>query len=376
TSSTYLLVQADIGNTISVQVSAANCNGSVTSPATASVTKATQTAPPAPTLASATSNSITLNTVTGCEYNINGGAYQTSSTFTGLALSTSYSFTQRLAETATHFASPESPKANFSTTETGGEAPVIISTSLPDGIVGELYSQTLQATGTQPIRWKLIDGSLPKGLEFSDEGVISGTPTDETTEKFVVLATNEVGECKQELSITIKLAAEPPVITTTSLLAGKVGEPYHQILTATGTAPMKWEVIEEKLPTGLTISTEGVISGTPTESGTFKFTVEVSNIAGSDKAELSIFIDDVGISENDLSTIIVYPNPTIGELVVSSEYRVLGIEIFDIYGRAVSTHYSILTTHYSIDLSHLPSGVYLVIINAETGIQIRKVIKL
>ena len=113
--STYTLVQADIGSTISVVVSAANCNGTVTSANTATVTKANQAAPPAPTLLSSTPNNITLNTVAGCEYRRDGGVWQDATSFGGLSPSTAYSFTQRYKETATHFVSPESPDATFST---------------------------------------------------------------------------------------------------------------------------------------------------------------------------------------------------------------------------------------------------------------------
>jgi hypothetical protein len=88
-------------------------------------------------------------------------------------------------------------------------------------------------------------------------------------------------------------------------------------------------------------------------------------------------IDGISDTKSQNSSITVYPNPTTGELrVTSGELQITSIEVFDTYGRTISTHYSLLTTHYSIDLSHLPSGIYLVIINAETGIQIRKVIKL
>jgi len=70
---TYILSEADINHTLTVTVTASNCIGSVTSDPTSIVTKATQDAPPAPTLNSKTDISITLNVVSGCEYNINGG---------------------------------------------------------------------------------------------------------------------------------------------------------------------------------------------------------------------------------------------------------------------------------------------------------------
>ena len=117
-SATYTLTQADIGSTITVTVSSSNHSGSRTSAPTATVVKATQTPPAAPTMASRTATSITLNAITGCEYRIGTGAWQTSTTFDGLTQNTEYRFTARRAETATHSASSASAEARF-TTDTG-----------------------------------------------------------------------------------------------------------------------------------------------------------------------------------------------------------------------------------------------------------------
>ena len=86
-------------------------------------------------------------------------------------------------------------------------APNIITDTLPDGKVGEAYSQTLTANGTTPIKWS-IDGGLPAGLSLNaDTGEISGTPTAEGTATFTVKATNSAGSNTKELSITITKAA-------------------------------------------------------------------------------------------------------------------------------------------------------------------------
>ena len=86
-------------------------------------------------------------------------------------------------------------------------APTITTDTLPDGKVGEAYSQTLTATGTAPITWS-IDGGLPAGLSLNaDTGEISGTPTADGTAKFTVKATNSAGSNTKELSITITKAA-------------------------------------------------------------------------------------------------------------------------------------------------------------------------
>lgn len=98
--------------------------------------------------------------------------------------------------------------ASCTVTVNAPDAPPTITTdTLPDGKVGEAYSQTLTATGTAPITWS-IDGGLPAGLSLNaDTGEISGTPTAEGTATFTVKATNSAGSNTKELSITITKAA-------------------------------------------------------------------------------------------------------------------------------------------------------------------------
>ena len=94
----------------------------------------------------------------------------------------------------------------FTISESTAAAPTITTDTLPDGKVGEAYSQTLTATSTTPITWS-IDGGLPAGLSLNaDNGEISGTPTADGTAKFTVKATNSAGSNTKELSITITKA--------------------------------------------------------------------------------------------------------------------------------------------------------------------------
>lgn len=95
----------------------------------------------------------------------------------------------------------------------GGSAPVVTTTSLPYGIVGSAYSQTLTATGTAPITWSLDSGSLPAGLSLSPSGVISGTPTaaalSQNFTPFVVKASNSAGSDVESLTIDVFIEAPP-----------------------------------------------------------------------------------------------------------------------------------------------------------------------
>jgi hypothetical protein len=128
-------------------------------------------------------------------------------------------------------------------------------------------------------------------LTLSAEGVISGAPTAAGTFNFTVKATNATGSDTQALSITITATPVAPAITTDSLAGGTVGTAYSQPLAATGSAPITWSMADGSLPGGLTLSSSGVISGTPTAAGTFNFTVKAENGTSPDATKaLSIVI--------------------------------------------------------------------------------------
>ena len=84
----------------------------------------------------------------------------------------------------------------------------------------------------------------------------------------------------------------PPDITTTTLSSGTVNQSYTAQLSATGSDTIKWSLATgSSLPSNLTLSESGEISGTPTATGTSTFTVVATNDYGSDSKELSITID-------------------------------------------------------------------------------------
>ena len=83
-----------------------------------------------------------------------------------------------------------------------------------------------------------------------------------------------------------------PSITTESLPEGKVNEEYSASLTADGSEPIEWSVTQGSLPTELSLSKDGKITGTPTAPGDYVFTVTASNAAGSVSKELTITVKD------------------------------------------------------------------------------------
>ena len=108
----------------------------------------------------------------------------------------------------------------FTISENTAAAPTITTSSLPDGKVGEAYSQTLTADGTTPITWNIIGGTLPESLTLNETtGKISGTPTADGTAKFTVKAENSAGSDTKELSIAITKAT-PTEFTVTVTSGG------------------------------------------------------------------------------------------------------------------------------------------------------------
>lgn len=84
-----------------------------------------------------------------------------------------------------------------------------------------------------------------------------------------------------------------PKITTDSLPNGTVDTEYKQTLIADGTAPITWSVTGGSLPDGLSLSEDGVLSGTPTAETAekdFTFTVTATNDVGSDSKEFTLTI--------------------------------------------------------------------------------------
>ncbi len=81
-----------------------------------------------------------------------------------------------------------------------------------------------------------------------------------------------------------------PTINTETLANGFLKQKYSKTLSASGTKTITWKKANGTLPTGLSLSSEGKITGTPTKEGTFKFTVKATNAAGYATKSLTITI--------------------------------------------------------------------------------------
>ena len=85
-------------------------------------------------------------------------------------------------------------------------------------------------------------------------------------------------------------AGNEPVITTLEPPAGAVDVGYTFTFQATGDVPITWTVSVGSVPAGLSLSSAGVLSGTPSGTGTTNFTVQATNAEGSDTLACSLVI--------------------------------------------------------------------------------------
>src|SRR3989441_2262950 len=185
-----------------------------------------------------------------------------------------------------------------------GPQPVkITTTSLAATQLGAAYSAALTATGgKQPYHWTLAAGALPAGLSLASNGLISGTITASGNFPVTVsvqdsstpVASTDIAAFSLSVAATVP-APSPVKITTVGLPGGQVGTLYQTQLTATGgKQPYRWTLAAGALPGGLSLASNGLISGTITASGSFPVTVSVqdssSPTAWTDMAVLSISI--------------------------------------------------------------------------------------
>jgi hypothetical protein len=116
TGSTYTVVTADLGETVTVEIRSSVEVGMLASSATSAVAKkAAPTAPAAPTVASKSQTGVTLTAIAGCEYRLGGGEWQSSNAFSGLTANTAYQLYQRVAETGDTLPSASSPVLSVTT---------------------------------------------------------------------------------------------------------------------------------------------------------------------------------------------------------------------------------------------------------------------
>jgi len=158
---------------------------------------------------------------------------------------------------------------------------VVNATVIPQTVLGYL---TLWGQGQLPVAATLnaLDGAVTSNLAI--------VPANSTNGTFLAYAPNSTN-----LVVDIFGFMAPPVtVTTTSLPEGSEGQSYQAQLAASGgLPPYTWSKTSGSLPPGLMLADSGAISGTPTTSGLFSFTVQATDSShNTASAPLSIAVSD------------------------------------------------------------------------------------
>lgn len=196
-----------------------------------------------------------------------------------------FTFTAKVSDQSNPAESTSAPITLTVTPATASIAPLIVATSsLPAAVAGENYSTKLTSSGgLDPNSWSATT-AMPVGLTLSSSGTISGMPT--VTGSFSIgVRVTDSEPAPQTANATLTLTvAQPRTTTPSSTLsistsafgALTVGQSITQKLAATGgVTPYAWSIASGSLPPGLTLSSDGTVSGTPSTAGNYSATIQV-----------------------------------------------------------------------------------------------------
>lgn len=151
--------------------------------------------------------------------------------------------------------------------------------SLSGATAGVAYSQSLSQTGALGApSYAVTAGALPSGMTLSASGTLSGTPTVTGTFNFTVSVSDASG-CMGSTAYSLSVGCPTFVFSPATFADGTAGVAYTQTAAISGgVGTVTYSITGGALPDGLTLNgSTGEISGTPTATGTYSFTVTASD---------------------------------------------------------------------------------------------------
>jgi hypothetical protein len=154
---------------------------------------------------------------------------------------------------------------------------------LPEVIRDQRYTASLSATGgTAPYRYFLAEGPLPARIHLLADGTLTGRPNEDgssvfrikigVTDKYGAPATQEFELAYYGPTITLAPTTVKPLKVDTKVRV--------RLRAGGGTKPYTFEIARGLLPDGLRLGERGMILGTPTQAGTSRVTVLVTDAKG------------------------------------------------------------------------------------------------
>jgi hypothetical protein len=201
-------------------------------------------------------------------------------------------------------------------------------------------------TASKGVTWSVSGGGTLTGSTAT--AVTYNAPTPVNANLTVTVTATSVADATKSASVSLTVTPPPTVTTTSPLTAGTVGAAYSVTLQASGGAgALTWSLASGTLPNGLSLSSGGVISGTPTATGTSTFTVQVAD-SGSPAVTVT---KQLSITVNPAPVAIV--TATLPNGTVQSSYS------STLQATGGTTPYT-----WGVTVSALPTGLTL---NAATG---------
>lgn len=171
----------------------------------------------------------------------------------------------------------------------------IVTRAIPRGVVGQEYAFPMVVTGgaqTSSLSWSATN--LPMGFMLTEAGVLAGTPEMASSSTITVSVTDGTESASRDLLLEIRENSNL-LITPRLLSTARFGEAYSEQLASTGgTPPIVWLIDSGSMPPGLTLSTEGAISGSPDQAGVYSFVVEArDSTVGQPARDANTFVIEV-----------------------------------------------------------------------------------
>ncbi|MGC2618611.1 MAG: putative Ig domain-containing protein [Acidobacteriaceae bacterium] len=234
-----------------------------------------------------------------------------------------------------------------STTIDPGDA-VTLSVTVDNDNAGEGVTWTLTGTGCTGSACGALSGNTTTGVTYT-------APSSVTTAFTVTITATSVKTPSVTNTVTLNIPANPAITTALgALTAGEVGSAYTVTVDLSGgLSPYTWTVKSGNLPTGLTLgSSTGTISGTPSASGNYTFTLQVTD-SGTPTA----------LTASGTFTIDIAAAPAIVFSTSSLPSSVLG----DTYSGQVTATGGAGTITYAVTTGTLPAGLSISASGAITG---------
>ena len=223
------------------------------------------------------------------------------------------------------------------------------SDGLPGGTRGTPYSKLLRVIGgTQPYTVQMLGGKLPAGVTLSGQ-TVAGTPLENGSFSMIFRYTDAAGAKLEQQegfyvgggTSTLNINQNYELGTVT------VNQFYSNQLSACCTINYTWTAAGGSWPPGLTLSSSGLLSGTPTTPGTYTFMAQVADAANSANVGLRQFVLTVTPLALTTSTTLPYGN------------------VGTVYSQTLAVSGASGALNWVLDLgNHLPPGLVL---NATTG---------